>query len=130
MGLVLPPPDRSFARWALAGDPMQLARYAAGLEAENRSDFELPADPSLKLRKLARLAVLGGACLLMARGTYKSDKGGDVLPLLSKGQEAWADFLECTGARYIHPVEASPAQVQDYSLKLIAWLDWIQRQLD
>jgi hypothetical protein len=63
--LALPPPDIAVARYVFR-PVLMLARHAAGLEEQNRTDFGLPADPPRRLRKLARLAVLGGACLLMA----------------------------------------------------------------
>ena len=49
---------------------LDLTRYAAGLKKENTTDFSLPNEPRLRLRKLARLGVLGGACLLMAQGRF------------------------------------------------------------
>jgi hypothetical protein len=128
-GLIVPPPDKAFARWVLPTDPMKLARYAAGVETENRSNFELPKEPSLKCRKLARLAVLGGAYLLMSQGRYKSDTGADVFPLL-KPDAQWADFLDCTRIHYINPIETTPEQVDEYSKKLVSWLEWVELQLN
>jgi predicted nucleotidyltransferase len=129
-GLTLPPFDKSFARRALSFDPMMLARYAAGLESENKSDFALPSEPSLRLRKLARLAVLGGALLLMSQGRYKSDKGADVLPLLSTDNAQWARFLERTRILYITPTETTPTLVSEYSQELVSWLEWVQKSID
>ena len=127
--LTLPPPDKPLARWALPLDPLRLARFAAGLETQNRSDFELPGEPSLKLRKLARLSVLGGAYLLMAQGHYKSDKGTDVFPLLARNEE-WSNFLDYTRRVYITPTATTSAEVDEYATKLVAWLEWVQKQLD
>jgi hypothetical protein len=64
-GVILPPPDK--AAQVVFKPVLMSARYAAGLEEKNITDFELPDEPSRKLRKLGRLAVLGGAHLLMAK---------------------------------------------------------------
>jgi hypothetical protein len=106
-----------------------LARHAAGLEEQNRTDFGLPADPPRRLRKLARLAVLGGACLLMAQGHFRSYKGADVLPLLTSSCADWTEFLEHTRRLYITPVETTSAEVDNYTAKLVLWLQWIDNQL-
>jgi len=108
---------------------LMLARYASGLEANNNTDFEFPADPSRKLRKLARLAVLGGACLLMAQGRFASYKGTDVIPLLHADYPEWTQFLERTTSLYIALTSTTPAEIHPYSLELVAWLEWINDQL-
>ena len=126
--LSLPPPDKALARYVFEPVSM-LARHAAGLEEQNRTDFELPADPSRRLRKLARLSVLGGACLLMAQGRFQSYKGTDVLPALTSSGPEWARFLERTRALYIVPVETTAAEVDEYTAELVAWLEWIGEQL-
>ncbi len=129
-GLTLPPPDRSLARWGIALDPLILACYAAGLEPTNRSDFDLPNDPSLKLRKLARLAVIGGAYLMMSQGKYKSGKGADIFPFLIATQPEWADFLKHTQSIYITPISTTATEVREYAIKLVSWLEWVQEQVD
>ena len=59
---LVPTPDKAFARGAFSS-VRDLARFAAGQDTENKTDFDLPKVPGLRLRKLARLAVLGGAYL-------------------------------------------------------------------
>ena len=127
-GLALAPPDGSMARFVF--EPvLMLARHAAGLEAANSTDFRLPSDPSRKLRKLARLAVLGGACLLMAQGRFQSYKGADVLPLLTAICPERAQFLDRTRSLYITPIATTPTEVDEYTTELVSWLQWVGEQL-
>lgn len=79
-----------------------LTRYAAGLEKENKTDHRLPQNPSLRLRKLARLGVLGGAELLKAQGRFRSYKGTDIIPVLKASFPEWTEFLEITNELYIY----------------------------
>jgi predicted nucleotidyltransferase len=127
-GLVLPTPDRGWAVMQFQS-PRALTRYAAGLEPENKTDFRLPDDPSLRLRKLARLGVLGGACRLMALGRFCSYRGREVLPTLEALFPQWGPFLSETEALYIHPVVPSAEQITDYLSKLVVWMDWVGAQL-
>jgi predicted nucleotidyltransferase len=127
-GLDIPMPDRGWARMHFQS-PWDLTRYAAGLEPENKTDFQLPDDPSLRLRKLARLGVLGGASLLMARGKFRSYRGIDVLPLLEDFFPQWKSFLRETEALDIRPIAPSAQQVADYLSKLVVWMDWVGAQL-
>lgn len=53
----------------------------SGKREENRTDFPLPDEPPLRLRKLARLGVFG-AYLLMAQGQTRSYTGTVVIPVL------------------------------------------------
>jgi hypothetical protein len=123
-GLAVPPPDRSWARLCFQS-PWDLTRHAAGLEAENRTDFTLPEDPPLRLRKLARLGVLGGAWLLAAHGEFSSFRGSDVLPPLLQRFRHWSTFMSDTTRLYVQPVDATPAQVSRYLTELVPWMDWI-----
>ena len=91
-GMEIPPPDPVGA----FRDPMELVRFASGLQEENTTDFSLPDEPSLRLRKLGRLAVLGGGYLLMASGSGYTLKGSEVLQLLEEVSPDWQGFLRRT----------------------------------
>jgi hypothetical protein len=128
-GLDVPRPNRVWARDAFQAT-WDLTRYAAGLESENRTDFSLPNDPPLRLRKLARLAVLGGAYLLAGLGEFRSFRGADVIPALERRFPEWTGWLEETRGLYIDPRETTPEEVAAYLSKLLTWLDWIKPQLE
>ena len=107
-----------------------LVRYTAGLESENRTDFRLPKIPSHRLRKLARLAVLGGAYLLIGYGESYSFKGADILPSLRLRFLQWCAFLNETEALYIAPdPSATDSNISAYLSQLISWVDWVGEQL-
>ena len=108
---------------------LDLTRYVAGLEKENKTDFSLPDETRLKLRKLARLSVLGGACLLMAQGRFRSLKGVDTIPVLKTSYPQWTDFLDETEELYIHLTHSSNERVSIYLSQLVKWMDWIEGQL-
>jgi predicted nucleotidyltransferase len=127
-GLDIPTPDRWWAVMQFQS-PWALTRYAAGIEPENKTDFRLPEDPSLRLRKLARLGVLGGACRLMALGRFYTYRGREVLPTLEALFPQWEPFLRETERRYIHPAAPGAEQVADYLSKLVVWMDWVGAQL-
>jgi hypothetical protein len=127
-GLTIPPPDRPWARLCFQS-PWDLTRHATGLEPENRTDFSLPDDPPLRLRKLARLAVLGSVWLLAAHGEFRSFRGSEVLPPLLQRYPQWSAFLAETTRLYIQPVEAPPAQVSAYLTELVPWMDWVGAEL-
>lgn len=124
-GIEIPPPD------PLGGfrDPRELVRYAAGLQEENTTDFSLPAEPALRLRKLGRLAVLGGGYFLMARGGGYSLKGSEVLPLLEEVSPDWRGFLRRTSEIYVHPIKPSEREVAEYLSYLVEWMEWIEDQM-
>jgi hypothetical protein len=128
-GVEIPPPDRSWARRYVASVG-PLIRYAAGLEDENRTDFRLPDEPSPRLRKLARLAVLSGAYLLMGCGEFHSFKGADVLPALKWLSPQWVKFLDETERLYIPPTVATEEDVHSYLSRLVPWVKWIETQLE
>ena len=89
--------------------------YAAGLEAKNKTDFRLPEVLPHRLRKLARLAVLGGAYLLIGDGELYSFKGADVFPLLKARFPQWRAFLNETEALYIFPdPSTADSKISDY----------------
>jgi hypothetical protein len=128
-GLPVPPPARDWARrWF--PDPRELTRYAAGLTNENNTDFDLPGEPALRLRKLARLSILGGAALLMARGRFRSFRGIEVISPLEKLFPQWAEFLEETRARHVELTDPSPAQIDAYLSRLVTWMDFVGAQLE
>ncbi len=124
-GMEIPPPDPVGA----FRDPRELVRYAAGLQEENTTDFSLPDEPSLRLRKLGRLAVLGGGYLLMASGGGYSLKGSVVLPLLEEASPDWRGFLRRTSEIYVHPIKPSEREVEEYLSYLVEWMEWIEDQL-
>ncbi len=128
-GLPESTPDPAWARLRFQS-PYDLTRHAAGLETDNRTDFDLPDDLPLRLRKLARLAILGGACLLMALGEFRSFRGADVIPTLERLFPEWTGFLEETRALYIQPRETTPEEVAAYLSKLVPWMAWIKPQLE
>ena len=124
-GMKIPAPD------PVGGfrDPRELVRYTAGLQEENTTDFSLPDEPSLRLRKLGRLAVLGGGYLLMARRGGFSLKGSEVLPLLEEAFPDWRGFLRRTSEIYVHPIKPSEREVEEYLSHLVEWMEWIEDQL-
>ncbi len=107
-----------------------LVRYAAGLETENKTDFRLPEALPRRLRKLARLAVLSGAYLLIGYGELYSFKGVDVLPSLKSRFPHWRAFLEETETLYISPYPAATdSKISTYLSQLVSWVDWVGEQL-
>lgn len=127
-GLRIPPPERTWAEgWFL--EPWELTRYAAGVTRENRTDFDLPEEPRLRLHELAKLAKLGGAALLMARGEFRSFRNADVFPALKQLFPGWSAFLDESTACYFPDADPTPEQVSAYLSRLLAWMDWIGAQL-
>ncbi|MCE2434551.1 MAG: hypothetical protein J4F29_16760 [Candidatus Latescibacteria bacterium] len=108
---------------------LDLTRYAAGLKKENTTDFSLSNETRQRLRKLARLGVLGGACLLMAQGRFRSFKGVDTIPVLKASYPQWTDFFDETQELYIHLTRSSNERVSRYLSQLVKWMDWIEKQL-
>lgn len=128
-GLRMPDMNREQARDYFQS-VSDLVRYAAGLEAENKTDFRLPQTPSHCLRKLARLAVLGGAYLLIGRGELYSFKGTDIFPLLNSHFPQWRAFLNDTEELYIFPdPSATDSKISAYLSQLVPWVDWVEEQL-
>ena len=128
-GLGVPDMDKGQARDYFQS-VLDLVRYAAGLETENKTDFRLPKVLPHRLRKLARLAVLGGAYLLIGRGELYSFKGTDVFPLLNSLFPQWCAFLNETEALYIAPdPSATDSKISAYLSQLVPWVNWIGEQL-
>ena len=118
----LPPIDRAFGAGSFES-VRALSRFAAGETIVNETDFDLPDDPALRLRKLARLAVLGGAWYLVATGALRSLRGADALPVLRESFPDWESFLTKTEKWYIHPVNAAEAarEIADYTAHVARW---------
>lgn len=118
-----------------AGDYFQsaldLVRYAAGLETENRTDFHLPKILPRRLRKLARLGILGGAYFLIGHGISYSFKGVEILPLLKVHCPHWRAFLNETETLYIslNP-SVTEREISSYLSQLVLWMDWVGEQLN
>ncbi len=129
VGLGVPDMDKSQARDYFQS-VWDLVLYAAGLEAENKTDFRLPKVLSHHLRKLARLAVLGGGYLLIGDGELYSFKGADVFPLLKARFPQWRAFLNETEVLYIFPdSSATDNKISAYLSQLVSWVDWVGAQL-
>ena len=111
-------------------DVRDFVRYAAGLEADNKTDFPVPKTPSHYLRKLARSAILGGAYLLIGQGKLYSFKGTEILPLLKANLPHWNTFFNETEALYIflNP-SATESDISAYLAQLVLWTDWVWKQL-
>ncbi len=107
--------------------PHELVRYAAGLQPENTTPFSLPDSQPMRLRKLARVGVLGSAALLMQSGEFKSFKAADVLPPLQQRFPQWADFLEETRVLAVCLAVATDERLSAYTANLVAWFDWVQQ---
>ncbi len=126
--LTVPPPDLVWAQvWFLS--LWELTRYAAGVTRENRTDFDLPEAPRLRQHELAKLAKLGGAALLMARGEFCSFRYADVFPVLRPLFQQWASFLDESTECYFPAADPTPKQISAYLLRLQAWMDWIGAHL-
>jgi hypothetical protein len=129
-GLQIPPPDATWARvWFLS--PWELTRYAAGLTRENQTagEHDLPEGPRLRLHELAKLAKLGGAALLMARGEFRSFRYADVFPALKQIFRQWAPFLDESTESYFPATDPTRDEVTAYLSRLAAWMEWIGAQL-
>ena len=125
---LLPLPDRAYAQHALPCI-RDNARHAAGLDDQYKSEFPLPSNATLRLRKFARLAVLAGAYLLMAIGRFRSFGGSDVLPALRTQFPQWSAFLQETEFRYIAPSQDATEALDDYVRTLLSWLDFVASKL-
>lgn len=124
---VVPTPNAAFGRGPFEA-VRNLARFAARVEPENKTDFDLPAEPGLRLRKVARLAVLGGGYLLMARGQFRSFRGADVLSVLHTLPQ-WADFLTETERWYLNPATDAAERIEAYQKRLVDWVEYVHVQL-
>ena len=111
-------------------DVRDFVRYAAGLEADNKTDFPVPKTPSHCLRKLARSAILGGAYLLIGLGKLYSFKGTEILPLLRANFPQWNTFFDETEELYIflNPC-VTETGISAYLAELVLWMDWVGEQL-
>lgn len=103
-----------------------LARTAIGRHQECTLDFKLPVEPRLRLRKLARLGVLGGAYLLMGQRRFQSYKWTAVLPPIAARYPRWNGFLQETAGLCVNLSPHGSDSHFDYPYRLMAWLDWVQ----
>ncbi len=133
--LPAPPPDALWARVAFQC-PWDGVRHAAGLGTarptafaeENVTEWGLPEEPARKLRKLARLAVLGGAYLLMACGEFRSYRACDVLPSLAQHYPQWTAFLDQTNRLCVKLADAPEKEAEVYLNQLVSWMDFIEER--
>ena len=109
-------------------DALQMTRYAAGIDPENRTDHTLPDDLPRRLRKYARMAVFGGAGLLLARNEFRSYRGVDVIPAVRQSHPEWEAFMENTEKLYIQTTDPAPEDVSNYLNGLVSWMEWVSKQ--
>ena len=132
-GQAVPPPDALWARVAFQC-PWDGVRHAAGLGTarqtafteENVTEWGLPEEPARKIRKQARLAVLGGAYLLMACGEFRSYRACDVLPPLARSFPQWTAFLEQTNRLCVELADAPEKEAEVYLKQLVSWMDFLE----
>ena len=129
-GIPTPEADRTMAK-ELFPSVLELANFASGRIDMNSTDFDLPTDGLTRHRKLARLAVLGGACLQMALGRFKSYRGVDVLPDLLSSYPQWSPFLHEVEGSYISPnLNESDLERQNrFTQNLSEFLGWVDSQI-
>jgi hypothetical protein len=125
-GVALPKPDAAFARDYLRG-PVENVRLVAA--AQEHLEFPLPREPVARLRKLGRLAVMCGACLLMGWQQFRSLRGTDVLPPLIAQAPDWAEFLRGTARCYLR-VGADAPSYAAYLRTLAEFAEWSREELD
>lgn len=133
-GLEGPLPDRAWA-WASFLSVWDQVREAAGLAPpmpwmkEHQRDFRFRDGVALRRRQIARLAVLGGAYLLMGEGAFRSFRGCEVLPHLRARYARWSEFLDRTESIYATLTCAGESELSDYLASAVPWVDWIGEQL-
>jgi hypothetical protein len=124
-GRPAPTPDVAFARDYLRG-PLENVRSVSG--GQEHPEFPLPRAPIPRLRKLGRLAVLCGACLLMGRGQFRSFRGADVLPPLIGQVPCWSPFLRDTARCYAWVTTDAPSY-EAYLPTLARFAEWCREEL-
>lgn len=117
--------DREFAQPDYFPRLWLLIRFLAGIDQSNRSESVVPEEPRLRLRRLARMAVLGGAGYLLAHNKLKSYCGIDVLPDVLALCPQWREFLDYTRQHYTAVVPASGDEVRRYEAKVLGWVVWV-----
>ncbi len=127
LGLPPSPPSAERARAAAAS---VLHGLRGGCEGRGPADFPLPSRSERRMRALARLAVLGGAYLLMRRGRFRSFRCADVVPELAADEIPWRGFLERTAAHAILRTAAAAADVADYAASALAWAEHLEAALE
>lgn len=128
-GRPVPAPDALLARLFL-DTPVETVRLVAG--GGNHREFPVPAptEPERRLRKLARLGVLVGAGLLMARGRFRSLRGADVLPALTAEAPSRAAFLDATARCYARVPDAGAPAPGAYLAELTTFTEWVWGEVD
>jgi len=109
--------------------PLALVRFGAGESADNPTDFSLPSEPFLRVRKIARLAVLGGAYLLMHRGEFHGFAGEYVIGDLAESNPQWRAFLSRTADLYVSPPAEAAGDLHGYTAATLEWMNWIDSQM-
>lgn len=117
--------DREFAQPDYFPRLWLLVRFLAGIDQSNRSESVVPEEPRLRLRRLARMAVLGGAGYLLVHNELKSYCGIDVLPDVLAICPQWREFLEYTRQHYTIVVPASGDEVRRYEARVLGWVVWV-----
>ncbi len=126
----LPAFDAEFGRQSFES-ARDLARFAAGRATVNETDFDLPDEPGVRLRKLARLAVLGGGWYLVANGRLLSLCGADVLPATRSELPEWDAFLDETARLYVLPLgdEEASLVLASYTIEVARWTGMLGERL-
>ncbi len=105
-GIRAPRPSRSLAKSRLSFMRQCLEETVAGRCPPSLA--ELPADPFLTTRKLARnFVIVEGAHVLMAKGVFKSFKQEAVLEGLRSITRRWRPLLKMTEATLRDPYQAA-----------------------
>jgi hypothetical protein len=124
--LRVPEPDAMFARLFVHG-PLETVRLVSS--GQEHREFPLPNEPVARLRKLGRLAVLLGACVLMACGRFRSLRGADVLPALDRCAPRWSAFLQDTTRCYVRVLPDAP-EYASYLASLVEFAEWAWHEVD
>ena len=121
-GITTPRPSRKLARGRL---PFVRACLEAAVTGQRVPSLgELPSDPFLATRKLARnFVIVEGAYLLMARGTFVSFRQGDVLKGLRCVSRRWAGLVRTAEGILCDPHKAGvrPEVLLDLAEPFVNW---------
>jgi hypothetical protein len=119
--------------------PWEVVRAAAGLPAARPTaltpahlhEWPLPAAGPKRLRKIARLAVLVGAALALARGRFSSLRGDVVLPLMREWSPEWGSYLDEVEERYVRPRsdEAAARELDAFTKRTVEWMEWVDGEV-
>jgi len=121
-GVRTPRPSRRLARSRLAFVRQCLNEALAGRCPPALA--ELPADPFLATRKLARnFVIVEGAYVLMSRGAFKSFKQDAVLQGLRSASRRWRPLLRMTEAVLEDPYRAA-ASPDEFMKQVCPFINW------